>query len=1274
MFQFWLFGVIILTAAISLNVVTGDNECDRKCRALGPITTIKQVPHSSSDKFCTCTPDVNAALGVCGLHETWSNVEKKCIPYDDIAKGCKANCPKDCETLIGHEDCSKYCHCNDGSSTVEECPSGFHFSKTKMICVPPKEAGCVTTGTIGSKSSSYSIRRSDSSSMTECIGTCPLMNSRTETVHLPHTNCQKFCKCNWGTPVVMDCPDNLHFNPTLQVCDWPFQAKSIISTAAVNSIVIESSSCIGKCVPPSPSIQYLPHQQCDKYCVCVSGQPEVFNCHFNKHWSREYEICTHPTEAKCQTSSNTTASSNALDQGCKTKCPQNESAFLAHNDCEKYCLCSNNSVTVFTCPNGHFSVKSNSCVSVADAGCITIDIRPDTTRVTRKSNTTSIMTDNECVGSCPELEDPSHTVYLAHHCNQVNSTTTIIIPPSDKALKKGCQTQCPRYNALVPHKDRHKFCLCRNGKIVILKCPRPYYFSTDHARCICTEKSQRTNLTRLFYPGKTTRMFSSTSLLLSTEPVPSSTEPSPPITTGIIEEFNNCVEPCPDINSDYYDHFYNISHKDCNKYCECLQGNITRVISCSADHNFDRFFRICDLKKYAECYGNDIFIPSNSLSSPLTSSLPITTGIIEEFNNCVEPCPDINSNYYEQYYNISHRDCNKYCECFKGNVTKVMVCSIDYNFDRFLRKCDFLVFVECDDDVSLLLTSTEPVSSSTEPSPPITTGIIEEFNNCVEPCPDINSDYYDHFYNISHKDCNKYCECLQGNITKVIECSADYNFDRFFRICDLKKYAECYGNDFFIPSNSLSSPLKLSPLITTGIKEEFNNCVEPCPDIDSDYYDHFYNISHRDCNKYCECFQGNIIRVMSCSADYNFDRFFRICDLEYFAECYGSDQFTFFSTLLSTSSTELPLFNQPTNDVNNCIGNCTQISSKNYDTAVNLPHENCNKYCECYRGEINVKECPLTYQFDWFRRECLTSSNASCLNHTLFVANPSLLSNSSSETPFITASPDFDNDDNCVETCPGINSVNYDEYVKIPHKNCKKYCECHRGILTVIDCPLDSYYDCYFQTCDVYKYATCYNQYTISAGPITSDPSAASPEIIENCIGKCSGVSKMNYAIFLKHKQCQKFCECFNGRLTVKSCPVHSYFNSNLGLCDQAKYVECPDTNKTSILSPISLSNTSDCIGVCVSDDVYLLPHKHRANYCECDLGFLSVKSCPSGTYFNDYTKRCEDTEFDDSTKISKPSITILSEYVEGCAEECPPFVDDNHVDFVPHKQCEKNY
>lgn len=42
---------------------------------------------------------------------------------------------------------------------------------------------------------------------------------------LAHENCSMFYKCDRGEAIPKNCPQGLHFNPRLFVCDWPASAK-----------------------------------------------------------------------------------------------------------------------------------------------------------------------------------------------------------------------------------------------------------------------------------------------------------------------------------------------------------------------------------------------------------------------------------------------------------------------------------------------------------------------------------------------------------------------------------------------------------------------------------------------------------------------------------------------------------------------------------------------------------------------------------------------------------------------------------------------------------------------------------------------------------------------------------------------------------------------------------------------------------------------------------------------------------------------------------------
>ncbi|XP_018399323.1 PREDICTED: peritrophin-1-like [Cyphomyrmex costatus] len=57
---------------------------------------------------------------------------------------------------------------------------------------------------------------------------CPAPKEGEDIVLIPHpTNCNHYFVCDYGRPIVMKCPEGLHFNPEVQVCDYPFNVECI---------------------------------------------------------------------------------------------------------------------------------------------------------------------------------------------------------------------------------------------------------------------------------------------------------------------------------------------------------------------------------------------------------------------------------------------------------------------------------------------------------------------------------------------------------------------------------------------------------------------------------------------------------------------------------------------------------------------------------------------------------------------------------------------------------------------------------------------------------------------------------------------------------------------------------------------------------------------------------------------------------------------------------------------------------------------------------------
>lgn len=100
-------------------------------------------------------------------------------------------------------------------------------------------------------------------------------------VNLPDTeDCALFYKCNWGVPVPLKCPPCLHFNPTLQRCDWPQDAGCKAKNADIAML--------------------LPNEKdCTTFYGCVWGVEELLKCPSGLHFNPKLEACDWPDQAGC---------------------------------------------------------------------------------------------------------------------------------------------------------------------------------------------------------------------------------------------------------------------------------------------------------------------------------------------------------------------------------------------------------------------------------------------------------------------------------------------------------------------------------------------------------------------------------------------------------------------------------------------------------------------------------------------------------------------------------------------------------------------------------------------------------------------------------------------------------------------------------------------------------------------------------------------------------------------------------------------------------------
>lgn len=118
--------------------------------------------------------------------------------------------------LVNPNNCNAYVTCLGGHAFEQFCQEDLHFDQIKQMCDYPENVNCRPTGGSGPVDPS----NPEIKPHPDCVAAGPNSN-----LMLPHENdCNKFYKCDGNYAVTMRCPETLHFNKQLQMCDFPENA------------------------------------------------------------------------------------------------------------------------------------------------------------------------------------------------------------------------------------------------------------------------------------------------------------------------------------------------------------------------------------------------------------------------------------------------------------------------------------------------------------------------------------------------------------------------------------------------------------------------------------------------------------------------------------------------------------------------------------------------------------------------------------------------------------------------------------------------------------------------------------------------------------------------------------------------------------------------------------------------------------------------------------------------------------------------------------------
>jgi len=270
-------------------------------------------------------------------------------------------------------------------------------------------------------------------------------------------------------------------------------------------------------------------------------------------------------------------------------------------------------------------------------------------------------------------------------------------------------------------------------------------------------------------------------------------------------------------------------------------------------------------------------------------------------------------------------------------------------------------------------------------------------------------------------------------------------------------------------------------------------------------------------------------------------------------------------------------------------GLCTNVAD---GTLVSYKNDS-SKYVQCSKGCGSTLECPSGMYFCSKLQQCTLASQGGC------------------ESPC--SSPDCSS-----PLTPGCDSFdglckNVTDGTSISYKNdCTKYVQCSKGCGATKQCPTGTHFCSKLQLCTIPSLAGC-------------DPNIKPPCYGSDCVpsgcdtlgGVCKNIADKTLIPF--SNDVTKYIQCSKGCGTVFTCPIGTFFCSQLKQCVLPS--PCPGTG----CSSPSQHGCNSFGGMCknITQSFSLPSPNDCTKFIQCSNGCGVEKTCPTGTQFSQQFQMC---------------------------------------------------
>ncbi|XP_060521021.1 mucin-2-like isoform X2 [Cylas formicarius] len=908
---------------------------------------------------------------------------------------------------IPDEDCTKFWQCSNGKPYLHPCPDELHFNPTLNVCDHPQDAGCLgnnenvttqpqettrqqnetnpstTTSNSGveinstqddsSVIPSSTIKPGSSSAEAEC----PPVDGEYPT-YIPDEDCSKFWQCSNGKPYLHACPDDLHFNPTLNVCDRPEDAgcseqNVYTTTSPPKNEPTEAEQTTKTNFETTHTIEELTtNDQATTKSVNQDTTLSDEETTTEAGVETTSQIINSTTSGDGSTTDVASESSSSSTTANAVECPPVDGeypVYIPHEDCTKFWQCSNGKPYLQNCTDDlHFNPTLNVCDWPQDAGCVSGEANTNATtssqtKVTEAVTTTSVGGESTTeilttdYSTSPNVNDLTTTEIWNIESTTEEAVTTELLPSQTNEVDDETTTNDAQTTEDINSSESTEK-------------------STTEEEQTTTDVEDISTTTELPYSTTENDLFttdaeSESDVSEETTNIELTTEPSIP------------NEPeCPAVDGDYPTY---IPHEDCSKFWQCSNGE-AYLHNCPDELHFNPTLNVCDWPENAGCTGGHI--ESTPAGNDESGEGEVTTESATENQTEVETT----------------------------NTTTESPISTQENND----------FTTTDADVETTTedqTTTESEGANTTTESSITT---QEDDELTTTDADLESTTEDQ-------------TTIENESVNTTESSITTENDN-----------ELTNTDADVEVNTQKK--STTELITTenDVNTATNNPSETpeCPPVDGEYPTY---IPHEDCSKFWQCSNG-IPYLHNCSTGLHFNPVLNVCDRPQDAGCASGER------------TTVPYITTTGGNVQSSTQEDTTESADTTSTA---------------DAQSNNEQADLTTPADIQSSIQDNTTTEGVENQTTTTTAEETTSNIvTSSVPNVTddvqQSTDSGSNNTCNKVaCPAIDG----EYpVYIPHEDCTKFCQCSNGVPYLFDCPGDLHFNAVLNVCDWPENAGCVGQ------------------------------------------------------------------------------------------------------------------------------------------------------------------------------------------------------